>query len=116
MNGLINLNFGFQVYLNLLEFWLLGLPKPDKTIFLHVPYRYALELKKNRENLDEHEVSEEHLKNSEAAYIELSELYNWSYINCIDNKKIRDILDINKEILETIKEYMQEVLCIRVFY
>ena len=63
--------FHMYDWIDKLEFWLLGLPKPDKTIFLHVPYIYALELKKNRENLDEHELSEEHLKNSEAAYIEV---------------------------------------------
>ena len=51
-------------------------------------------------------MSEEHLKNSEIAYIELSELYNWKHINCIKDEKIRDIEDINKEILECLKEYL----------
>lgn len=98
----------FQIYqwIDKLEFWLLGLPKPDKTIFLHVPYSYAFELKKNRINLDEHEKSEEHLKNSEVAYVELSQLYNWTNINCIKDDKIRDITSINDEIMSNIKEYL----------
>ena len=97
--------FHMYEWIDKLEFWLLNLPKPDKTIFLHVPYTYALELKKNRESLDQHEISEEHLKNSEVAYIELSSMYNWKHINCIKDNEIRTIEDINKEIIECLKEY-----------
>lgn len=98
--------FHMYEWIDKLEFWLLGLPKPDKTIFLHVPYTYAAKLKKNRVSLDEHELSEEHLKNSEIAYVELSEMYNWKHINCIKDDEIRTIEDINKEILECISEYL----------
>ncbi len=87
-------------WIDKLEYWLLRLPKPDKTIFLHMPYQYSLELRKNREVIDEHERSEEHLKNAEDAYIELSELYNWKRIECVKDGMIRDVLDINQEILD----------------
>ena len=53
-----NERFNMYQWIDKLEFWLLSLPKPDKTIFLHVPYSYAFELKKNRISLDEHEKSE----------------------------------------------------------
>ena len=98
--------FHMYEWIDKLEFWLLNLPKPDKTIFLHVPYTYAAKLKKNRTSLDEHELSEEHLKNSEIAYVELSEMYNWKNINCINDDNIRTIEDINKEIIECLKEYL----------
>ena len=98
--------FHMYEWIDKLEFWLLSLPKPDKTIFLHVPYTYAVELKKNRANLDQHETNEEYLKNSEIAYIELSEMYNWKHINCINDNKIRTIEDINKEIIECLNEYL----------
>ena len=91
-------------WIDKLEYWLLGLPKPDTTFFLHVPYSYAVELKKNRKSLDEHEKSPEHLKHSETAYVELSELYNWHHINCIKNKKIRTIEDINEELMKEINK------------
>lgn len=96
----------FEMYqwLDKLEYWLLRLPKPDKTIFLHVPYEYSLELRKNRKLIDEHEKSSEHLKNAEEAYIELSELYNWYRIECIKDNKLRTIEDINEEILKLIEE------------
>lgn len=90
--------FYMYQWIDKLEYWLLELPKPDKTIFLHMPYEYATELKKNRVSLDEHEKDPEHLKNAEKAYIELSELYNWDKVECVKNKSIRTIEDINEEI------------------
>ena len=87
-------------WIDKLEYWLLQLPKPDQTIFLHMPYQYSLELKKNRNFLDEHERYPEHLKNAEDAYIELSEMYNWKRIECVKDGKIRSVSDINEEILD----------------
>ncbi len=94
--------FHMYEWIDKLEYWLLNLPKPDMTIFLHVPYSYAVELKKNRASLDEHEKSAEHLKHSETAYLELKDMYNWQYINCIDDHKMRTIEDINEEIMNII--------------
>ena len=90
----------FYIYqwIDKLEYWLLELPKPDKTIFLHMPYDFAKELKKNREDIDIQEESEEHLKNAESAYIELSELYNWDRIECVKDNKLRTIEDISNDI------------------
>ena len=99
-----DLRFEMYQWLDKLEYWLLKLPKPDKTIFLHVPYEYSLELRKNRETIDEHEKSVEHLKNAEEAYVELSELYNWDRIECIHNNELRTIEDINEEILKIVEE------------
>ena len=94
--------FNMYQWIDKLEYWLLKLPKPDITIFLHVPYENTIELRKNREFVDEHEKSEDHLKSAEKAYVELSELYNWEKIECIKDKKLRTIEDINDEILERI--------------
>ena len=96
--------FDMYQWIDKLEYWLLKFPKPDKTIFLHVPYEYSLELRKNRETIDEHEKSPEYLKASEEAYVELSELYNWDKIECIKDNKLRTIEDINDEILNKINE------------
>ncbi len=95
--------FNMYQWIDKLEYWLLQLPKPDKTIFLHMPYEQSLSLKKNRQFLDEHEKSPEHLKQAEESYIELSQLYNWDRVECVKDNKIRDIEDINKEILELVK-------------
>ena len=96
--------FNMYQWIDKLEYWLLQLPKPDKTIFLHMPYEYSVELKKNRTLLDEHEKSPEHLKLAEETYIELSELYNWDRIECVKDETIRTIEDINDEIFKIIEE------------
>lgn len=94
--------FNMYQWIDKLEYWLLQLPKPDKTIFLHMPYEVSLDLKKNRTYLDEHEKSPEHLRLAEEAYIELSELYNWSRVECAPDGKIRTVEDINNEIVELV--------------
>ena len=94
--------FNMYQWIDKLEYWLLELPKPDMTIFLHMPFEYSKRLKANRTSLDEHEKSEDHLKHAEACYIELMELYNWNYINCIKDDEIRSIEDINNEILNLV--------------
>lgn len=96
--------FNMYQWIDKLEYWLLKLPKPDKTIFLHMPYEYSCQLKKNRKILDQAERSPEHLKSAEDAYIELSELYNWDKVECVRDGKIRTPDDISNEIMELIEE------------
>ena len=95
--------FNMYQWIDKLEYWLLELPKPDKTIFLHMPLEYTKELQKNRSGLDEHEKDYNYLKQSEEAYLELTELYNWTKIECVKDNKIRTKEDINNEIYEKIK-------------
>lgn len=95
--------FHMYQWIDKLEYWLLQLPKPDKTIFLHVPFEYTRELAKNRK-LDLVEKNEQYIKNSEEAYIELSELYNWDRIECVVDGNIRGIEEINDEILRLIDQ------------
>lgn len=96
--------FNMYQWIDKLEYWLLKLPKPDKTIFLHVPYENTLELRKSRKDIDEHEKSLNHLKHAEEAYVELAELYNWSTIECIKDGKLRTIEDISDEVLKIVEE------------
>lgn len=92
-------------WLEILEYDLLKLPHPDLTIFLYMPYQYALELKKNRlEKPDQHEMNEEHLINAERAFLELAELYNFKTINCIENNNIRSKENIHEEIYHLVKK------------
>lgn len=89
-------------WIDKLEYWLLELPKPDQTIFLHVPHEVAQDLKKSRKYSDDHERDEVYLKNAELTYIELSELYNWDKINCVVDNKLKSIDEINAEIIKLI--------------
>lgn len=87
-----------------LEFDILEIPKPDKVIFLYVPYDVAAELKRNREETsDQHETKKEHLINAEHTYFELADIYNFDIINCAPNNKIRTIKSINDELFSKVE-------------
>ena len=96
--------FNMYQWIDKLEYWLLKLPKPDKTIFLHVPTEYTKELRKNRKSLDNHELSDEYLKGAEESYLELQELYHWDKIECVKDNKLRSIDDISNEVLKIVLE------------
>lgn len=86
-------------WLETLEYKLLELPRPDKVLFLYMPYEYACELKKGREEKpDQNESSEKLLRRAESTYIELSKMYNYSKIDCVDNGRIKTIEEIHKEV------------------
>ena len=85
-----------------LEYWLLGLPKPDQTIFLHVPYKVTVELLSKRGHLDIAEKSTDNLKRAEKTYIELSELYHWDHIDCVKDEQLLSIEEISQKILTSV--------------
>ena len=94
--------------IELKEYVINELPRPNKTILLYLPYEYACELKKKREELpDEVESNVEYLKNSEKAYLELAKLYNYDIVNCVKNNQIRTIEDINDEVYRKIRKLVK---------
>ena len=98
----------FYKKMELLEYEINELPKPDKTILLYLPYEYACELKKNRKEVaDEAEVNKEYLIRGENTYLELVEIYNYDVINCVKNDKIRSIEDINEELYQKVKKLVR---------
>lgn len=94
--------------IELLEYDINELPRPDKTILLYLPYEYATILKKQRKELpDEAESNAEYLKKGENAYLELAKLYNYDIINCVNNNNIRTIENINEEIYQKVKKLVR---------
>ena len=86
-------------WLEKLEFDLLGLPKPDIAVFLHMPTEKAQVLKEGREEAaDGHEKDINHLKHAEESYVELSKRYNMHEVKCTYEDTIRNIEDINDEV------------------
>ena len=84
------------LWMEQLEFNLLDLPKPDKVIFLYLPYQYR----------DNHNEYDDHAKNIEKVYSLMAERYHFEIINCIKEDKIRTKEDINEEIFVLIKNYL----------
>lgn len=94
----------FEFYKKL-EYELLGLPEPDAVIFLHMPCEKGAEIRSKRdEPLDEAESNPEHLKRSEMAYLEMSKMFGFKYISCVDGEKVRSIEDISTEVYNVAKE------------
>ena len=77
-----------------LEFNMLGLPRADIKIFLHMDYQYSKMLMKARQSLDNNEKDE--------TYLELANLYDFKVIECIEDKKLRSIGDISQELFDYI--------------
>lgn len=90
--------------LDLLEHGILKLPRPDLVIFLHMPLEVAKKLNKGRgQHKDAHESSDEHLRNAEAAYLQLAKLRSWTRIECAPNGyPPRSEDDIAKEISDKV--------------
>ena len=98
---ILNANERLEMYnfIEKLEFDLLKLPQADIGIFLHMPYEWSNKLKEGRlEKGDQHEQDENHLRNAEKAYIEISEKYGFKKIECVSNDTIKSIDEINNEI------------------
>lgn len=99
-----NERMNMYAWLDILEFKLLELPKPDIAIFLHMPYEFSKILKENRaESMDEHELNEKYLKMAENAYVELSTVYKWATVECATDK-LKSVDEINDEVYKIVKE------------
>ena len=95
--------FTFFKKIEVLEFDLLELPRPDLVVLLYVPYKVTLELQKNRdEKLDQNEQDKIHLKRAEQTYLELRALYHFKMIECTSSGSMRDIDSINLELKELV--------------
>ena len=96
-----------------LEYNIYKIPKPDKVIFLNMPIEYSSKLLKNRDNRfeykkeDIHEKNIEYMKKSYETACELSKIYNWEEIKCVEGGKVREIDEISEEIEEKVKNIIE---------
>ena len=101
--------FAMYNFLEKLEFELMGLPKPDITIFLHMPNEAAKQLKAHRkEEPDGHEKNERHLKMAEESYLELAERYDFEIIECANNNHPKSIESISTQVYSKIKPLLEK--------
>ena len=93
-------------WLDKLEYTFLELPRPDMTIFLHMPYEFSLKLRLNRaEKGDQHETSKEHMICAENTYLLLAKRYMYDTVKCVDeNGNLKTIDNISKEIQKLVLE------------
>ena len=100
--------FSFFKKIEVLEFDLLGLPKPDLVVLLYVPYQVTLGLLSARGNsLDENERDKKYLKKAEQTYLELKALYHFKMIDCTLDGKMRSISSINDELGDLVMDNLR---------
>lgn len=96
------------------EYKINNLPKEDRVIFLHLPYKYSLKLMEDKSRgkrkymkgskKDILEKDFKYIKNAESAYLELAKRFgHWITVECVKNGKLREIEDIHDEIKKVLK-------------
>jgi dTMP kinase len=95
------------------EFNIMGIPRPDLNIVLHMPAERAQELvdkKSQRAYLgtkkrDIHEDDIEHLKNAERVYLEICDLFSdtFTIIECMDGDRLMSIDEISDQIWQKVE-------------
>lgn len=100
---------GFLDWLYDLEYNKVGIPKPDKVIFLDMPVEVSQKLLSGRYSGDEakkdiHESDTAYLEKCRKAAMFTARYSGWTIIPCAKDGKARSIQDISKDILaETLK-------------
>lgn len=101
-------------FIEKLEFDLCELPRPDAVVFLYMPFEAAKELRKGRVAGDGNENSEEHLRKAEQTYLDISDRYGWTHIDCLKTEKfekledIKSIDEISEEIIATLNDVLNK--------
>lgn len=97
-----------------LEWNKFNLPTPDLIILLDMPYTYSNLLMKNRKNKingsmkkDILEADEKQKKRAYDVTKKIAKMYDMKIINCTINDSIKDIEDIQNEILKFVKEIIK---------
>ena len=90
------------------EFVKIGLPVPDKVVFLDMDPHVADKLiaaraKETGAEKDIHEKDTSYLHRCHAAYLELAEKYDWSKVICSEDGEPRSIAAIHDEVYEAVK-------------
>jgi dTMP kinase len=94
-----------------LEFGLLGIPKPNLTLLIHMSAAAAqclVDKKGSREYLkgarrDIHEADLRHLKDAEKAYLQLAKKYKLLTVECERNDKILTPQEIHRKVWQIVR-------------
>lgn len=102
----------FFAWLHELEYVILGIPRPDLVLFLHVPAAIAHQLvdkKGEREYLkgakrDIHEKDISHLTQAEQSYQQMAQMYPESFrtVECVEEEKLLPVGDIADKIWDIV--------------
>lgn len=102
---------GYMSWLEDFEYGKLGLPRPDRVLYLDVPPEVSQELLKKRyqgdvTKKDIHEKDFAFLLHCRDCALYAAEKLNWSILNCAAGKTLRSIEDIHQEILTKLEDLL----------
>ncbi len=109
---------GYFIWLDNLEFQMLGIPRPDKSFVLRVPADIAQKLvdqKESREYTDKkrdlHEADLSHLERSVEVYDDLCQLFpkDFERIDCVRSGQMLDIDTVHKMIWEKVEPMLPTI-------
>ncbi len=91
------------------EYHKLGLPEPDLVVFLYAPFEIAKKLKeeRNKNNKIEDDIHErdiEFMKSVSEVSVSLAKRFNWSFVNCVKDNKMRSVEDIHEDVYKLVKK------------
>ena len=103
----------FLKWLYEFEYGLLGLPRPDLTIYLDVPIDFTERLMRRREQdthtkADIHEKDTDYLMACRRTGRAAAEFYGWTVIDCVRDNAMRSLEDIHEEIYAYVKKLLEE--------
>ncbi len=95
------------------EFDKLGLPAPDKVVYLDMPTERSVSLLRQREldthtQGDIHEVDTAYLAQCRGAARQAAPVLGWDVIPCVKDGCLRDVEEIHQEIWELVKDFVKE--------
>jgi dTMP kinase len=104
----------FLAWVNRLEYEVLGAPKPDRTVLLHVPADVGFELVARKDeraylrghDRDIHEADREHLRAAEAAYLSLLHLdpaEQWCRVECVVGGRLLSVDEVAERVWESVR-------------
>lgn len=107
----------FLDWLNDFEYGLMGVPKPDLTVLLHMPSEIAYELIEKKDargyldgkKRDIHEADPGHLKAAEEAYLELPKIDDaerWTVLECAPDGRLQSIEEIHERLYALVKQHL----------
>lgn len=94
------------------EFDKMGLPRPDKVVFLHMPVDISIKLMESRHNKagtkekDIHERNYEYLKNTYNNALDMINICGYNTVECTEGERVRSIEEIHNDILSTIEDIL----------
>jgi dTMP kinase len=90
------------------EFTKMGLPVPDKVIFLNMPPDISNKLidnraKKDNRKKDIHEQDKNYLEKCYEVYQEMANRYDWDIVECAKDNQLRTIEEIHEDVWQKIQ-------------